>query len=182
MVRLIRSVEYFQDVNVDILHKLLYGMRTLFFEKDSFILKQGDFTDRILFIESGTAEVLTEFESNEFVIERLGQGAVINRKAFWVNDLMQVYIKCVTNTSVLYLDAKVLDELKETYPDFNRKLLLVENGFLKSGKAYPLDYSQPAWVPNKLPPNSNFKSLKEKKLYEVERLRRESILKNVVFR
>jgi hypothetical protein len=45
-----------------------------------------------------------------------------------------------------------------------------------------LDYVQPVWVESVLPKNSPFRSIQEKKLYEVERMHRESILKNIVFR
>ena len=42
------------------------------------LLKVGDEIDKIIFVERGQIEVYTEFEGNEFVIDRLGPGAVIN--------------------------------------------------------------------------------------------------------
>ena len=42
------------------------------------ILKVGDEIDKIIFVERGQIEVYTECEGNEFIIDRLGPGAVIN--------------------------------------------------------------------------------------------------------
>jgi CRP-like cAMP-binding protein len=37
-------------------------------------------------VERGEIEVYTDFEGNEFLIDRLGPGAVINQKGFFVDD------------------------------------------------------------------------------------------------
>lgn len=85
-------------------------------------LKVGDSTDKIIFVERGQIEVLTEFEGNEFVIERLGPGTVINQKAFWVDDIMSVNMRCGMYTSLFELERKSLDEVRLEHPDFNKKL------------------------------------------------------------
>ena len=69
-------------------------MKHVFLEKDSMIIKVNDYFDKIVFIERGCIEVYTEFEGNEFVIERLGPGAVINQKGFFVDDKDSVNMRC----------------------------------------------------------------------------------------
>jgi CRP-like cAMP-binding protein len=55
----------------------MYKMKPFFIEKGSPIGNEFDY-DKIIFVEKGQVEVYTEFEGNEFLIERLGPGAVIN--------------------------------------------------------------------------------------------------------
>jgi hypothetical protein len=45
-----------------------------------------------------------------------------------------------------------------------------------------LDYSQPVWIPDHLPKFSHFNSLDERRVYEGERVVRENVLKNIVYR
>jgi hypothetical protein len=116
------------------------------------------------------------------VIERLGPGAVINQKAFFVDDKMEVNMRTGMNTDMYELDRDTLDDIRLEYPDFSKKLQIEENNFLKAHKQYPLDYTQPAWVEEVPNDHPLYNYNKEKKLYEVERMQRENILKNIVFR
>ena len=40
----------------------------------------------LMIIEEGVVQVETEFEKNEFIIDLLGQGSVINYRAIFLND------------------------------------------------------------------------------------------------
>ena len=73
-------------------------------------------------MERGQIEVYTEFEGNEFVIERLGPGAVINQKAFFVGDKMQVSMRTGINSSIFELHKDTLDEIRSKYLEFDKKL------------------------------------------------------------
>jgi hypothetical protein len=65
---------------------------------------------------------------------------VINQKAFFVGDKMQVSMRTGMNTDMYELDRKTLDGIRSEYPDFGKKLESVENNFLKEDKQFPLDY------------------------------------------
>ena len=58
-----------------------------------------------MFIEDGIVEVYTTFEGNTFILENLEQGSVINPRAFFVEDLMYVDIRCVQHCTLLVLDS-----------------------------------------------------------------------------
>jgi len=58
------------------------------------IIREGVQADSLMFIEEGVVEVYTEFEGNTFLLENLEQGSVINPRAFFVEDLMYVNIRC----------------------------------------------------------------------------------------
>lgn len=50
----------------------------------------------MFYIEIGEVEIYTEFEGNEFIIERMFKGSFINVKQFLLEDINQVYIRCAT--------------------------------------------------------------------------------------
>jgi CRP-like cAMP-binding protein len=58
------------------------------------IFKEYENADKIVIICKGTCEVFTTMEGNEFVLERLEEGAVINSRAMIIEDLMYVNIRC----------------------------------------------------------------------------------------
>ena len=51
------------------------------------ILKQFEGIDSILIIMHGQVEIYTEMEGNEFVIERLNKGSIINHNMFLMDDV-----------------------------------------------------------------------------------------------
>ena len=88
-------------------------------------------------------EAYTEFEGNEFVIDVLGRGSLINYRAFLLNDRTQVSFRCKTPAQILTLShAKMMEIIKryESLP-FGRDMLLYQHKILKQGLTYPCDYT-----------------------------------------
>ena len=54
------------------------------------IIKEKQKIDSILIIERGVCQVVTKFEGNEFVLEELNEGAIINYRSYLREDLMFV--------------------------------------------------------------------------------------------
>lgn len=84
---------------------------------------------------------------------------------------MQVNIRSKTNVIIQKLSINKLNELSTLFKGFKRRLQLINNGILSSGKNYPLDYITvypPLMIDRNKP---NF----------IGELRRKNILKNVVF-
>ena len=76
-----------------------------------------------MFVEQGTVQVFTEFEGNEFILENLEQGSVINPRAFFVEDLMYVSIRCSSHCTLWTLDHQTMEKIKENHPVFNTKMM-----------------------------------------------------------
>ena len=72
---------------------VLYTLKQKHYEKDMVILKQNDPIDTIYIIMFGQLEIYTEMEGNEFVIERLNKGSIINHNMFLMDDVSQVNIR-----------------------------------------------------------------------------------------
>jgi CRP-like cAMP-binding protein len=74
-------------------------------------------------MEDGVVELYTSFEGNEFVLERLYRGSSMNYRAFFMEDLMYVFAKCVKHSVLLELNQKTFDSIKTTHPDFEKAIL-----------------------------------------------------------
>ena len=128
----------------------------------------------MLFVEYGVLEVYTEFESNEFVIEKLQSGSCINFRSFLMEDSMSVNIRCKETCQVLMLSKETLVRIMNQHEPFKKKILLYQNKLLVKNNKYPMDYII------KTPD-----ILRNRKVSAIEQKhfdRRRNILKNVVFR
>jgi CRP-like cAMP-binding protein len=67
----------------------------------------GSKAEEIIFVESGTLEVLTYMEGNEFVIENLTQGSIINYRSILVQDMINLNMRSLEHTTiqVLHIDS-----------------------------------------------------------------------------
>jgi hypothetical protein len=63
-------------------------MRQLFFLKDEYISREMTKTDGFMIVANGCVELFTEFEGNEFIIERVQVGGILNARSFLVEDLV----------------------------------------------------------------------------------------------
>ena len=50
------------------------------------MLKVGETIEQVYLIEEGLVKILTSFEENEFIIDTLGPGSVINYRSFFTRD------------------------------------------------------------------------------------------------
>ena len=83
---MIKRVEYLDLVPIDILYELIFSLKSITFEKNDIVLECDSMIDNIYFIEQGIVEVTSEFEANEFVIDKLGPGSAINYRAVFLKD------------------------------------------------------------------------------------------------
>ena len=66
-------------------------------------MKEGQDIDSITFLLSGVLEVYTTFEGNDFIVERLYQGSIINYRNFVTHDKLAINIRCVDDAKTLEL-------------------------------------------------------------------------------
>ena len=127
-----------------------------------------------MFIEHGMAEVYTEFEGNEFIIERLYEGSVINYRTFLMEDIMCVNIRAIENVNMLELTQDVFTRMQDDFEGFKKKIMLFQNTMLKKSVRYPLDYIV------EMPDLRRHRNISKEE--NVKILYRRNKLKNVVFR
>jgi len=72
----------------------MYRMKVKRYEEDQTVIKETNPCSEIMFVNSGILEVYTEFEGNDFIIDKLYYGSIINFRAFFTEDNMWVNIRC----------------------------------------------------------------------------------------
>lgn len=80
-------------MNKHIFHKILYSFDFKFVQENETFLFEGDAVECVMFIVNGNLEVYTEFEGNEFVIEILKPGSILNYRNGFVDDKMLVNVR-----------------------------------------------------------------------------------------
>jgi signal-transduction protein with cAMP-binding, CBS, and nucleotidyltransferase domain len=80
-------------MNKHIFHKILYCFQMKFYGKGDLVLKEDDEIDQIIFVVHGSLEIFTEFEGNDFIIETLKPGSILNYKTMFMDDTMKVQVR-----------------------------------------------------------------------------------------
>ena len=82
------------------------------FEKGSILCKKDEVADRMFLIQDGIVEIASKYdrrrEDQNFIIERLGRGAIINHRSFLIQDDADTDFLCRTTVSVFYLTYNVM--------------------------------------------------------------------------
>jgi F-box/leucine-rich repeat protein 7 len=82
------KIEFLQDISIKSFHHVLFSMEKIQYGKNDYISKAYDYADSMIIICDGVCEVRTRCEGNEFIIEHLGKGSIINHNAFFLEDLI----------------------------------------------------------------------------------------------
>jgi CRP-like cAMP-binding protein len=172
MLGLLEQVEYIQKLSKGIKHDIIYTFEEKWYEQGQMIQKVGQQVDSILFVQYGEVDVYTEFEANEFMIERLHAGSCINKAQFLIGDILHVNYKCRKNCKILQLSQKAFMGIIQRHEIVKIGIQVLQNRLLNDFKR-PLDYI--VCVP---------KILKDHRISNEchkQILQRRNILKNVSF-
>lgn len=127
-----------------------------------------------MLLEHGELEVYTSFDSNEFVLERLHPGSIINFREYMIQDIMHVNIRASKPSRIMFITEPKLKIVMQEEENLEKNIFLFASRLFAKEKLFPLDYIQ------RIP-----RMLRDPKYTESELdgiLRRRNILKNVVFR
>ena len=124
--RVMKKVFYLNsdDLTKDNRHDIFYRLVPQTYEQGQLIMKENSNANSLMFVECGLIEVYTEFEGNEFVIEKLYSGSVINFRAFFMEDLNYVNMRAVELTRILELNHNTMEKIKNDNANFNKKVTL----------------------------------------------------------
>ena len=127
-------------MNKHLFHKILYSFEPSFIEIGNVLLKEGDKVESIFIILSGTLEIFASFEDNEFIVEKLQRGSVLNYRNIFNGDDMNVGVRASENTHLLELSSEKFMEIRESNKIYANKVTMWENQLLRSGRTTPLDF------------------------------------------
>ena len=86
-------------------------MKQRHLEEGEILLRELDDTDKLYIVEYGSLEIFTEFDGNEFVIDYLPPGSVLNHYVVFTEDNMMVNIRARQPTIINELHEKDIETL-----------------------------------------------------------------------
>ena len=82
-------------------HVFIYALKSQQIDKGQMLFEEGQNTDDLIFVEKGCLEIYTITEGNEFILDHLPAGSILNQLVVFTDDLMQVNIRAVCDTHIL---------------------------------------------------------------------------------
>ena len=73
-------------LNKHLFHKILYSFEIKYYSPGDLVLKEDDPTNNIYIVVNGSLEIYNTFEGNEFIIETLKPGSVLNYRVIFSDD------------------------------------------------------------------------------------------------
>jgi len=138
------KIPYFRSLSLSTKQEIIYNMERHTYEKGSLLCQTDVIADKLILIHQGIVEVSVEYDrrrpGKQFVIERLGRGALINHRAFMVQDDADSDFVARTTCSCYYLSYKKFAELLLKRTDLRKAKAEVQRELDKSEIAVALDY------------------------------------------
>lgn len=172
---LVKRVYYFsQDLDQETLHDLMHKMVPKKYDAGHVIIKEATVAGSMFFVVSGVVESYTTMEGNEFVLDRLHSGSVINHRSFFLEDINSISYRAKENCQLLELTLQTIYQIMEEDDKFKKDMLIFQDVILQKNKKYPLDYIV------SIPEIQKDRRISSDTHEQI--LKRRNTLKNVVFR
>lgn len=92
-------------------------------EEGSYLYRLNQNSDEMYVIQSGYVEISHKLDKGEeFTIERLYRGSIINHNSFIMNDGIDTDAKCKTAVSLYYMNISTLENLRKKHNELDEAL------------------------------------------------------------
>lgn len=138
----IKRVPFLANVDEESLFDIIFALSVTSIEKDENVIDLEAQSEALMIIAEGTVDVVTSFESNEFCIDKLGRGSVLNYRNFFKKDLITVNYRCSKDCRIYSLDIEDINDIidKNSKKSCIKKIDRYQNRVVKESTKYPLDY------------------------------------------
>jgi len=138
----IKRVPYLENIDEACLFDIIFALTVSSEERGAEVLGPEDKTTALMILAEGLVDVFTTFESNEFIVDKLGRGTVLNHRTFFKKDLITVSYRCSKDCRIYSLDVA---DMKDIIAKYSRKRFMkvidrYQNKIVKQTVKYPLDY------------------------------------------
>ena len=72
------KIDFLKKISIEAYYNILFSMEKLQYDKYSYISRAYDYADSMIIVCDGVIEIRTECEGNEFIIENLNDGSILN--------------------------------------------------------------------------------------------------------
>ena len=113
------------------------------YEKGTYLCKRDDKAEQMFLIQEGIVEIAIPYDKRmdeNFVIERLTKGAIINHRSFLLKDEADTDFLCFTNVSVFVLSYQNMKQIKDKRVDLQKAKNDVKQELFQSYEPIALDY------------------------------------------
>ena len=119
----------------------MYNLITKKFQKNEHLQEPGDPVTNLFFLQDGVIEIYFRTEDgNDFVIEKLFRGSIINYRVFFMKEDSKVYYKFGRNSTVSILPIDTMNEIYPRHPVLKKKFTQFIKETMEKHKHIILDY------------------------------------------
>ena len=141
LLQAIERINYFRGVSEKTKRDIVYSLNPVNFDKGGLIFKPGDEADAMYIVDSGIVEIFIYMENKEeFMIDRLYKGSVINHRAFLFNDVIDTYARCSTMVSLFFIKIDDLSNIRDRDPFVDSQINIIEENMIYRDNAVAIDY------------------------------------------
>lgn len=141
LLNAIDKINYFNGVSEKTKRDIVYSLNPVNFDKGGLLFKPGDEADAMYIIDSGIVEIYILMDKNEeFVVNRLHKGSIINHRAFLFNDIIDTYARCSTMVSLFYIKINDLNNIRERDSFVDSKINKIEESMIYRENTVAIDY------------------------------------------
>lgn len=138
------KIFYFRDLSMITKQELLYNMERTTYEEGQLIFHSEQVIDKMIIIQSGVVEIAVPYDrrvaDQEFIIERLGAGAIIFPQSYVTKEICRTDIVCQTGVSCFELTYERLKTVMERRADMQQARKDIKQNLMKPNYTIALDY------------------------------------------
>ncbi len=104
------------------------------------MFKIDEHADKMFLVIQGTVDIFHTAEGEEFVIDYLKRGAIINHRSFLLDDQIDTNARCATTVTVFYIEYEALNEIRKRSTELDSAIQTIENEITGTDNSIAIDY------------------------------------------
>ena len=123
----LNQIDFFKNLSPHIKSEWIFNMKQRQYEKGSYLYWMDTNSEEMFLIQSGLVEITHRHDKGEeFVIEKLYRGSVVNHNSFLMNDGIDTDALCKVSTTVYYIHIDTIKVLRQKYLELDNALTAKE--------------------------------------------------------
>lgn len=141
----LNQIDFFKNLSPAIKTEWIFNMKLRQLEQGAMVYKLNTLSEEMYVIQSGQVNIQHYIQSDghneDFVIEKLFRGSVINHNSFLMKDGIDTDAVCVTSVSLFYMHIDTINSMRQKYYDLDKALEKKEMVLVNPNAKEPaLDY------------------------------------------
>lgn len=137
---------YFKNISEASLHRVIFALESETHEKGHKFITEEDMTDKLFLVQAGIIHIETTVDDQDFVVESLTRGCILNFRNFLYKSQFKVAARCKSICTLLYIDESKFEKLRQMNEDIEdeyQKFISLPENSEESIDRIILDYILP---------------------------------------